>query len=73
MATAQPKLRDELAKIKIATPAVPVISNVTAQAHEADISARLVEQVCPCPLGGIHAVCWPKALPGSLNSAPARR
>ena len=46
MATAQPKLRDELAKIKIATPTVPVISNVTAQAHEADISARLVEQVC---------------------------
>jgi [acyl-carrier-protein] S-malonyltransferase len=46
MAAAQPKLRDELAKIKIATPAVSVISNVTARAHDADISARLVEQVC---------------------------
>jgi [acyl-carrier-protein] S-malonyltransferase len=46
MASAQPKLRDELARIKIAPPAVPVVSNVTAQAHGADISARLVEQVC---------------------------
>src|SRR5579859_3628000 len=46
MASAQSKLRDELAKIKISAPAVPVISNVTAQAHGADISARLVEQVC---------------------------
>jgi [acyl-carrier-protein] S-malonyltransferase len=46
MAGAQPKLRQALAKIGIATPTVPVISNVTAQAHGADISARLVEQVC---------------------------
>ena len=46
MAAAQPKLRDELAKIKIAMPTLPVISNVTTRAHEADISARLVEQVC---------------------------
>jgi len=46
MASAQPKLRDELATIKIAAPAVPVISNVTALPHGADISARLVEQVC---------------------------
>jgi [acyl-carrier-protein] S-malonyltransferase len=46
MASAQPKLREELAKIKLSIPAVPVISNVTAQAHGADISARLVEQVC---------------------------
>ena len=46
MAGAQPKLRQELAKIAVATPTVPVISNVTAQAHGADISARLVEQVC---------------------------
>jgi len=46
MASAQPKLRDELGKIKISTPTVPVISNVTAQAHGSDISARLVEQVC---------------------------
>ena len=48
MAGAQPKLQVELAKIKIAAPAVPVISNVTAQAHGAptEISAKLVEQVC---------------------------
>ena len=47
MASAQPKLQAELAKIKISPPAVPVISNVTAQAHgaPAEISARLVEQV----------------------------
>jgi [acyl-carrier-protein] S-malonyltransferase len=46
MAGAQPKLRDELANISLSAPAVPVISNVTAQAHGADVSARLVEQVC---------------------------
>jgi [acyl-carrier-protein] S-malonyltransferase len=47
MASAQPKLQSELAKIKISTPAVPVISNVTAQPHTSppEISARLVEQV----------------------------
>jgi len=59
MASAQSKLREELAKVKFSAPAVPVISNVTAQAHEthgaeprlgkdarATIAARLVEQVC---------------------------
>ena len=48
MASAQPKLAAELATAKISAPAVPVISNVTAQAHgaPAEISARLVEQVC---------------------------
>jgi [acyl-carrier-protein] S-malonyltransferase len=47
MASAQPKLQAELAKIKISPPAVPVISNVTAQAHgtPAEIAPRLVEQV----------------------------
>ena len=47
MASAQPKLRDALAKISTMTPTVPVISNVTAQAHAtpAEISQRLVEQV----------------------------
>lgn len=47
MAGAQPKLQAELAKIKLSVPAVPVISNVTAQPHGApnEISARLVEQV----------------------------
>jgi [acyl-carrier-protein] S-malonyltransferase len=45
MAGAQPKLAAELAAAKISAPAVPVISNVTAQAHGANISAKLVEQV----------------------------
>lgn len=47
MASAQPKLRDALAKIPIAIPMVPVISNVTAQPHTAppDIHQRLVDQV----------------------------
>jgi [acyl-carrier-protein] S-malonyltransferase len=47
MAGAQPKLQNELAKIKISSPIVPVISNVTAQPHSSptEISARLVEQV----------------------------
>ena len=48
MASAQPKLGAELAKVNLVPPAVPVISNVTAQAHgvPAEISAKLVEQVC---------------------------
>ena len=47
MASAQPKLAAELGQIKLSAPGVPVISNVTAQAHgdPASISARLVEQV----------------------------
>jgi [acyl-carrier-protein] S-malonyltransferase len=45
MSSAQPKLAVELLKIQISASAVPVISNVTAQAHGSDISARLVEQV----------------------------
>ena len=47
MASAQPKLAAELAAAKISAPVVPVISNVTAQAHgtPAEISAKLVEQV----------------------------
>ena len=57
MAGAQPKLQAELAKIRIAPPAVPVISNVTAQAHGAppDISARLVKQVT-------SSVLWEKSM-----------
>ena len=48
MASAQSKLGAELAQVKLSAPLVPVISNVTAQAHgtPAEISARLVEQVC---------------------------
>jgi [acyl-carrier-protein] S-malonyltransferase len=47
MASAQPKLQAELAKVKLSAPLVPVISNVTAQPHGApgEISTRLVEQV----------------------------
>jgi len=47
MASAQPKLRDALAKVPIEMPMVPVISNVTAQPHAAppDIHQRLVDQV----------------------------
>ena len=48
MASAQSKLGAELARVNLVTPGIPVISNVTAQAHgtPAEISARLVEQVC---------------------------
>jgi [acyl-carrier-protein] S-malonyltransferase len=47
MAGAQPKLKNELAKIKISEPTVPVISNVTARPHgdATEISVRLFEQV----------------------------
>jgi [acyl-carrier-protein] S-malonyltransferase len=47
MASAQSKLKVELAKVKLSVPAVPVISNVNAQPHgaPAEINARLVEQV----------------------------
>jgi [acyl-carrier-protein] S-malonyltransferase len=47
MASAQPKLKAELASARITAPAVPVISNVTAQPHGSpdQINARLVEQV----------------------------
>lgn len=47
MAGAQPKLQAELAKAKISSPIVPVISNVNAQPHTTadQIAARLVEQV----------------------------
>jgi [acyl-carrier-protein] S-malonyltransferase len=57
MASAQPKLQAELDRIKISPPVVPVISNVTAQAHGAptEISARLVEQVT-------SPVLWEKSM-----------
>lgn len=47
MATAQPKLGAALAAATLDDPAIPVISNVTAQPHgaPADIRRRLVEQV----------------------------
>jgi [acyl-carrier-protein] S-malonyltransferase len=48
MASAQPKLGAELAKVNLVSPIVPVISSVTAQAHgtPAEISTKLIEQVC---------------------------
>jgi [acyl-carrier-protein] S-malonyltransferase len=57
MAGAQPKLQAELAKVKLSPPVVPVISNVTGEAHgvAADISARLVEQVT-------SSVLWEKSM-----------
>jgi [acyl-carrier-protein] S-malonyltransferase len=47
MASAQPKLQAALAEIPLHLPAVPVISNVTAQPHATagEIHNRLVEQV----------------------------
>ena len=57
MAGAKPKLQAELGGIKISSPAVPVISNVTAQAHGApdEIRARLIEQVT-------SSVLWEKSM-----------
>ena len=47
MASAQPKLQSELARITVSQPDVTVVSNVTAKPHESpkEISALLVEQV----------------------------
>jgi len=47
MASAQPKLAAELARIRLAAPSVPVISNVSAAAHGSPdaIAQLLVEQV----------------------------
>ncbi len=61
MAGAQPKLQAELAKIQIASPVVPVISNVTAQAHGAlvDITEKLVGQVT-------SSVLWENSMRGLL-------
>ncbi len=57
MASAQSKLQAELSKITISSPAVPVISNVTAlpQGTPTDISSRLVEQVT-------SSVLWEKSM-----------
>src|SRR5205823_2920708 len=47
MASAQPKLLAELAKVTINRPSVPVISNVSAQPHGSpeEIHSGLVQQV----------------------------
>jgi [acyl-carrier-protein] S-malonyltransferase len=47
MASAQPKLQAELGRVTLISPALTVVSNVTAQPHDGPdaIRARLVEQV----------------------------
>lgn len=57
MSSAQPRLQAELARMTIAMPGVPVISNVTALPHgrPAEINARLVEQVT-------SSVLWEKSM-----------
>lgn len=67
MASAQPKLGAELAKVNLVSPIVPVISNVTAQTHSApsEISAKLVEQVCA-------SVLWENSMRGLLAQGYTR-
>lgn len=57
MSGAQPKLAEELRKVQFAAPAMPVISNVTAQPHEdaESTKSRLVEQVTA-------SVLWEKSM-----------
>jgi [acyl-carrier-protein] S-malonyltransferase len=61
MAGAQPKLQAELDKINIASPTVPVVSNVHALPHgtPSDIRERLVQQVT-------SSVLWEKSMRGLL-------
>jgi len=65
MAGAQPKLQNELAKIKFSPTIVPVISNVTAQPHNSEISKRLVEQVT-------SSVLWEKSMGHLLSQGFTR-
>jgi [acyl-carrier-protein] S-malonyltransferase len=67
MAGAQPKLGAELARVTLVAPGVPVISNVTAQAHgtAAEIFAKLVEQVCA-------SVRWEESMRGLLAQGYTR-
>jgi [acyl-carrier-protein] S-malonyltransferase len=57
MASAKPKLLAELARVGLSAPTVPVISNVTGQAHGSveEIAARLVDQVT-------SSVLWEKSM-----------
>jgi [acyl-carrier-protein] S-malonyltransferase len=57
MASTQPKLQAELAKVKWFPPAVPVIANVTGQPHGSttEIPARLIEQIT-------SSVLWEKSM-----------
>jgi [acyl-carrier-protein] S-malonyltransferase len=62
MATAQPKLATELERVHLTTPAVQVISNVTAQPHGTPEAIRklLVEQVT-------SSVRWEQSMRGLLS------
>ena len=57
MASAQPRLEAELAKVTIHAPNVPVISNVSAHPHGGpeDVRAQLVQQVT-------NSVRWEESL-----------
>jgi len=67
MASAQPKLQAELAKVKLVTPVVPVISNVTARPHTTSdqIAIRMVEQVT-------SSVHWEESMRYLLSQGYAR-
>jgi len=67
MSSAQPKLEAELAKVEIKTPAVSVLSNVTAHAHgaPAEIRAKLVEQVT-------SSVLWEQSMRNLLTQGFTR-
>lgn len=67
MSSAQPKLAAELKSVPMRAPAVPVISNVTAQPHEGPdaIRQQLVEQVT-------SAVRWEQSMRYLLNKGPRR-
>src|SRR5450755_4027589 len=67
MASAQMKLGAELAKVNLVSTIVPVISNVTAKAHgtPAEISAKVVEQVCA-------SVCWEESMRALLAQGCTR-
>ena len=67
MAGAQPKLQAELAGVTMKSPAIPVISNVTAQPHDGPgaIRAGLVEQVT-------SPVRWEESMRYLLGQGPTR-
>jgi [acyl-carrier-protein] S-malonyltransferase len=67
MASAQPKLEAELGRVSFSSPAVPVISNVTAQPHAGpeSVRARLVDQVTA-------SVRWEESMRYLLNQGFSR-
>ncbi|SRR5882724_9244198 len=67
MASAQPKLRAELAKVTIDAPSVPVISNVSAHPHGSpeSVQAQLVQQVT-------NSVRWEESMRNLLGQGFTR-